>query len=441
MSLDSPIVTDRSDVLWKLNLKEQERAYPSIMDDCETALVVIGAGFAGLNAAIHARKAGMDVIVLEAGVLGGGGSSRNGGYCVPQFATSIGPMDVIRSIGRQKAEALCDMIGHGPTKVFEQIKAFGIECSAVQKGWAQPAHSSKSLKRAKQLYEEWKALGHDVEWHSGDEINGLLGTQDYIGGWSNKTGGTVNPYSLSLGLGRVADELGVKIFEHSAVTGITEEGSDVICTVGQYTVRAKKALIATNGYTGAFARDVQRSSIPVKLYHGATKPLRPELREEILASGYCFGDLRKSGGFGRLDEQGRLTTGGVVFAGVANRQGYGERHMRHRMKEMYPQMTDMDLQFDGYWEGYCAVTDNWLPHVHHLGRSVFSVSGFGTRGVNMAQNLGMILGEFLADKRTLSDIPVEVIDGRRDVPFWSVQTFGAGFSFPYYQGLDKLRMS
>lgn len=239
---------------------------------------------------------------------------------------------------------------------------------------------------------------------------------------------------------RAATQLGVRVFENSPVDGIDRADAGAVVRAGSGRVKAGMVIVATNAYTGDFLPAVQRSAVPVHLYHIATKPLREELRREILKTQLCFTDLRKSGGFGRLDPAGRLVSGGAVFA-LASRERYGARHARARLKLLFPQLTAEDIRFDGYWEGYCAVTDSYLPHVQRLGNNVFSVTGFSTRGVNLAQNLGRVVGEFAAGRRSLDDVPVEVVDGRKDVSCWPLKVRAARLIFPLYQAKDRLGLS
>jgi len=42
-------------------------------------VAIVGSGFAGLSAALEAARAGATTLVLDAGPLGGGASSRSGG--------------------------------------------------------------------------------------------------------------------------------------------------------------------------------------------------------------------------------------------------------------------------------------------------------------------------------------------------------------------------
>jgi len=99
--------------------------------------------------------------------------------------------------------------------------------------------------------------------------------------------------------------------------------------------------------------------------------------------------------------------GCAVFA-FGKSQAYGERHARKRLRLLFPQLTSDDVELENYWEGYCALSQNYLPHFQQLGQNIFAIVGFSTRGVNLAQNLGRLIGEFAAGKQQLDDLPIAV---------------------------------
>jgi glycine/D-amino acid oxidase-like deaminating enzyme len=440
MSITSPIDPSMHGVIWTKSLQEKVEERPQIADDEVADLVVVGGGYCGLTTALHAAKAGLSVVLLEAGIVGDGASGRNGGFVVPHFPGGLTPSRVASVLGRQKGEKLAGLVAGGAEAMFGQVREFQIQCHAEQKGWIQPAHSQKSLAAVRSVYDEWRALGVSAQWLDGGDVAALTGAKGYVGGWTNPSGGTINPYSHSLGLARVATNLGVRIFEHSRAERFEIGKGGTTVHVGGHRVRGRTVLVATNGYTDATLPTVQRSAIPVYLFHAATKPLRKELRETILSSRICFTDLRNSGGFGRLDPDGRLITGGAVLA-VGNSQAYGLAHVRKRSRILYPAMTDEDVAIEGYWEGFCAITPTYLPHVQILGDGFLSVGGFSTRGVNLAQSIGRVMGEFASGRRSIDDIPLEVRDARRDVPMWPVKTLIARFMFPLFQAKDRLGLT
>jgi len=440
MSHSVTIEENLHNVVWTKTLGEPVTTYPKLDETKECDLVVIGAGFCGLNIALHAAKSGMKVILLESGRVGCGASGRNGGYNVPHFPGAMTISDVTTKLGQKKGLQLAELVLSGADFVFKQIEDYQINCSAQQKGWVQPAHSQKSLTKIKRVYQEWKDFGANIEWLEAADINPYLGTQNYLGGWLNGRGGTINPYALTLGLARAATGHGVKIFEQSPASDFQQIDNQTIVQCGTHHIKTQMVIFATNAYSGDFLSQTQRSVIPVPLFHAATKPLRPELREIILKTGVCFTDLRKSGGFCRLDAEGRMISGGAVFS-LGRSSAYGEKHASHRLQLLFPHLHRRDVEIENYWEGYCAISPNYLPHIQRLRHNIFSIVGFSTRGVNLAQNIGRLLGEFAAGKRSLDDIPLNVTEERQEIKFWPLKMQTARFIFPFYQLRDYLRLS
>jgi glycine/D-amino acid oxidase-like deaminating enzyme len=404
----------------------------------EYDLVVVGAGFCGLSIALHSAENGLSVLLLEAGTIGCGASGRNGGIVVPHFAGTILPSHVQEILGKHRAERLCDIVSGGPSFVFSQIRNHQIRCDPEQTGWIQPAHSRKSLARVKRAQEEWNARGIETKWLQADDLNTMIGAgSTYLGAWYGATGGTVNPAALANGLGRVASEHGVHIRQNCAVTAIEAYVAGKIIKTAREEFRSRKVVIATNGYTSGLYPGLDRSVIAIRLYHALTRPLTGDELKITMPGRIPFTDLRKSGGFSRLDVDNRVLTGGAVLA-FPNARNYGLKHSQRRIAEIFPDLAGIEIE--KYWEGYCAFSNNHLPSVQVLEKDVYAVIGFSTRGVSLAQNLGREVAAFLAENLAEADLPVEFGQGQ-PIVFQRTKTFLGGFAFPAYQAVDYLGLS
>ena len=76
----------------------------TLTENLNTQVVVVGAGFTGLSAALHLRELGYEVVVLEAKEIGFGASGRNGGQVISGL--KIDPNALVKRFGNEKASQI-----------------------------------------------------------------------------------------------------------------------------------------------------------------------------------------------------------------------------------------------------------------------------------------------------------------------------------------------
>ncbi|MCZ4291640.1 NAD(P)/FAD-dependent oxidoreductase [Hoeflea alexandrii] len=424
-------------VHWAAISKEAPFTEDSSNQKAEYDIAVVGGGFCGLSIALHAASAGRSVVLLEAGTIGCGASGRNGGIVVPHFPGAMTADDVVQVLGRERGERLAKLVADGPGFVFDQIRELGIACDGEQNGWLQPAHSEKSLAKVRRVHESWVARGVDAEWIDAQGVAEMTGASGYLGGWHRKSGGTVNPYALAQGLARVARERGADIRQHVVVGSILKDGAAQVLSTSVGEFRARKVVIATNAHTPSLYPGLAQSVIPVLLFHGFTRPLDDAEKRTVLPTRVCFTDLRKSGGFSRLSSDDRVIIGGAIFR-PSNHRAYSEWHSARRLAELFPHLGGIHVE--SFWEGWCALTDAYLPAIQRLEPNVYSVIGFSTRGVALAQTLGREFAQFLCENKTETEMPVRV-GPVLPISMQPIKAFLGGFAFPAYQLRDALRLT
>ena len=94
--------------------------------DSTTDVLVIGAGYTGLSAALHLAQSGVRVTVLEARRVGHGGSGRNVGLVNSGLWTA--PDSLNDTLGAAQGEALTAALAAAPDLVFDLIAQHGIAC-------------------------------------------------------------------------------------------------------------------------------------------------------------------------------------------------------------------------------------------------------------------------------------------------------------------------
>jgi glycine/D-amino acid oxidase-like deaminating enzyme len=359
---------------------------PELRGSARAEVVIVGAGYTGLSAALHLRESGVDVVVLDAAELGEGGSGLNGGQVIP--GVKHDPDTLERMFGPALGAQLVETVASGPDLVFGLIEKYHIECEATRTGWIQPATSDAALAAIAARVEQWRRRAAPVELLDQRAIGRLLGSQHYRGGWIDRRGGTVQPRSYLLGLARAVERLGGRIFTRSAVIRLEKSGAQWHVHTDRGQVAAATAVLATNAYTGGLLDALRRSVVAVPSFQVATEPLAAELRASILPERQGASDTWHLLRYFRLSADGRLVMGSRGFFG-STPVATAARHHYRAVQEIFPQLQG--VRYDYHWGGLVAMTSDHLPHLHELAPGLLAGLGYNGRGVAMATVMGRLL--------------------------------------------------
>ena len=349
-------------------------------------VLIIGAGYTGLSAALHLCEAGVEVVVLDAGALGQGGSGLNGGQVIP--GVKLDPDRLERRFGAGPGAALVQTVAAGPELVFGLVQRLGIACEATRNGWLQAATEESALAPMQARVEQWRARGAPVSMLDRGQINALIGSERYCGGWVDRRGGTLQPLSYLLGLARAVRQMSARIYVHTVARSLQREGELWRVQTAAGEVRAETVLLATNAYSDSLVPQLRRSVIAVPSLQVATAALPPALLETILPGRQAVSDTARLLRYFRVTGDGRLALGSRGYFGHAPLRRVARHHYR-AVWEIFPQLRDVG--FDYHWGGLVAMTADHLPHLHEIGPGLLAGLGYNGRGVAMATMMGRLL--------------------------------------------------
>ena len=130
---------------------------PSLQEEIQTDVCVIGAGYTGLSSALFLLESGFSVTVLEAAKVGFGASGRNGGQIVNSYSRDI---DVIeRTVGPREAQLLGQMAFEGGRIIRERIAKYNIQCD-LKDGGVFAAITNKQMGHLESQQRLWERYGH-----------------------------------------------------------------------------------------------------------------------------------------------------------------------------------------------------------------------------------------------------------------------------------------
>jgi gamma-glutamylputrescine oxidase len=414
---------------------EPARAFASLSGDVQADVVIIGAGYTGLSAAHHISKSGLSPIVLEANRVGWGASGRNGGVVSGKFRLSFRDIDAAH--GRTMAKRMYAIAHDSVEMVEELVSELGITSAGLTRtGQVKAAHNHATLQAA--IDEAgWmkREMGDgDVRILDAGEVRDETGSESFVGGVLNPGSGGIHPLNYVRGLACGVANRGVAIFEETPVLRLRRENGSVIAETPQGAVRAKQAIIATNGYsdlTDATAH-MQRTLVPFRSAIIATEPLPRNLAGRLMPTGRTYSETK------RMMCWFRMVDNRVVFGG---RGAFGKQDsesafaaLRKAMIGIFPDLSDVPLAFK--WSGLVAMTLDSVPHIGRLDdRTLFSM-GYNGAGVAMSSLMGSYLAAFVRGEK----VDVGLLDASRlkTIPFYALREPAVRMVAGWYQFLDAI---
>ncbi len=394
-------------------------------------VVVVGAGYTGLSAAIHLAEAGVRVIVLERATLGEGASGLNGGQVIA--GVKHDPDQLQALFGESRGNKYVQTVSSAPEVVFGLIDRLGIQCDVVRAGWIQPASSQEALPLLAARADQWQRRGAPVTLASREHMQRLTGSGRYCGGLVDARGGTVQPLSYVRGLAHALQHLGGQLFTHSPVERLEKSATGYRAVTPHGNISARHVILATNAYSGTLDDALRRSVVAVPSFQVATAPLAPGLRQQILPGGQAASDTCRLLRYFRTDASGRLVMGTRgSFKPVPT--AHTVRHHYRAVREIYPQLQGVGFEY--HWGGFVAMTEDHLPHLHELAPGVLAALGYNGRGVAMATVLGQLLA------RRILGVPAEElgfpVTTVQPIRLHAFSRLGVRATIQYLRLLDKL---
>jgi glycine/D-amino acid oxidase-like deaminating enzyme len=376
-------------------------------ETCDVA--IIGGGFTGLSAAIELAQAGVDVHLLEAGHIGWGASGRNGGFaCVGSHKLPYGTM--IQRYGLRATQHFYQTMKESVALVAENCARFDINAQINGEGEVELAHLPKRMEAFRDEQEFLRATFSDEKTllsKSDLRAYGLDGPE-FHGGLLGKTGFGVHPLNYVHGMARAAHKLRAKLHPHSAVTRWEEALNGHVLHTTQGSLRAKRIIVATNGYT---PEDVSKRHagriLPALSNIIVTRVLtESERKAQGWTSSTMAYDSRILLHYFRLLPDNRFLFGSRGGTDSSNQSiPAGGTAITQDFHHMFPAWAKLEITHS--WRGHVCLAADRVPYVGALDerKSVWTALAYHGNGVAMGSWCGRAVARLMQNRSARKGIP------------------------------------
>jgi gamma-glutamylputrescine oxidase len=375
--------------------------FPSLSGTARADVCIIGGGYTGLSSAIHLRRRGYSVVLLEANRVGWGASGRNGGHVGTGQRAGQDTLEAL--VGTERARALWDLGLEAVQTVCDLVDDFAIDCELKEGN----LHVASCAGDARELEAEAAHLQSQygyaqASYISADELPELTSAQGFHGALLDRGARHLHPLNYALGLAEAAAQLGATLHEGSRVTGYRETGSDgVEVHTGAGSVQAKFLVLACNGYLDRLEPRTAGRIMPINNYMVATEPLDEATARRLIRDDTSMSDTRFVINYWKLSADKRLLFGGGESYSrrfPADIRGF----VRPHMLRIYPELRDTRIDYG--WGGTLAITMNRMPDFGRLSPTVYYAHGYSGHGVPIATLAGKLLAEAIAGQAERFDV-------------------------------------
>ena len=355
-------------------------------------VVVVGGGIAGTSAAYHLARAGVHVVLMERGSIGGGATAAAVGVLSPPLRQPF--HETVHFRGQNIAIELWQIAArsiHGLAQLlWDRGKAQEADLD-LSGGYvlAEP-HTDHQMRLS---YDALSRNGLLVDRLSSADVRRLCGGRGFTGGYRIEGGGSLNPRAATTILAQAAESEGACVVENVDVIGTDRVADAIMCRADGVSTKCAAVVYATHVDSARFSDFIQEEIMPIRGQGFASEPV-PRVFQGSFSTYWKLNAWRQN-------SDGRIVMSGWRHDAWDRAYGQPQPALDERLQgdihrwfeASFP--TSAPLNVKDRWSGVFGWTADFLPMVGPLPGSSreFIITGFSGGGVPFAFECGRSIAQ------------------------------------------------
>jgi gamma-glutamylputrescine oxidase len=342
-------------------LVNEHRHCPPLTRNIKCDVVIVGAGFAGVAAAIEFLKTGHKVVLIDKNIVGGSSSGRSAGFLTPDSELEL--HQLVRRYGVKAAGEIWAAPLSGIERLVAAIQKYDIKCGLLKQD-SLFLGLGKGGKEAvdSELHCRQEVGFTDQRTYDEQQLKGILGAQGYTAGI--RYGGTygINPLACLQGFKNLLVDNGMEVYESTEMERLEDH---TVYTHGG-SVTADKIIIAVDKMD-EFISPLAHEMFHAQTFLSMTEPLTDKELRILFPSGeqmQCW-DSKLVYTYFRLTGDNRLLLGGGTPITTYLKDAFNSpRIIRKIIKDFHDHFPELNnVSFMQFWPGQIDATRDLLPTI------------------------------------------------------------------------------
>ncbi len=368
-----------TETFWPLK-SAMRYSYPSIDQDLNTEILIIGGGITGALIAYKLINEGKKIVLVDRRDICNGSTAASTALLQYEIDISLHELIKIRGL-----ECAVDSYKNGKQAIFDLrniIEDIKSDCQFEFKKSIYYCSFKKDIPFLKHEFKTRKQHGFNVNWLEKSDLKEMgLNAMAAI---ESKTAAVVDPYRLANDLLHYCEQKGMKIFDRTNISSIQSQTKKLIAHTENKHLITANHIIHCSGYEST--ETLTEKVVDLKSTYVIASEALPELPNSFKNA--IFWDTSSPYFYFRSTADNRIIMGGgdEEFKDPLRRDKLLEKKEQFLLREFNKKFTNINFKIDYSWAGTFGETQDGLPYFGkpNPNKNEHYVLGFGGNGITFS---------------------------------------------------------